>query len=613
MTTLFMNLGGSSKNRKPKENIYDFSKYTKEAIINGATGVSKEPILNLFLADNQKELDIELAPLTKILIQTQAKKVQAQENLIDFKKEKNFFVNLNTQKYTSENAETVLDLNNQATINREDIKRLNSQLILLDMDKEKHKRPSKIKIRVLYFIVAASYVGFEIPTLTKCFEAIYYTDYYKAVIIAGAVSFLGLTASHFLGKSWHDKNRLHAAFWLATGLVINGITISLRYDTEVELTVVNTAIGALLLTTFFINSFLSKSIHFDSEVLKIFNDYDKIDKEINQKNENVIITESKAKHVEKNATSNAEQKYNEALLNYQKTIDTYQQEEKVIENTIKEVKTKFKDREKLGKVEITKAYKKGKRKNRNSFKATCIALLLISSIFFASCEQKKAKTINIGLAVDCSLSQQKDTLNKAKIFKFIFEELQIDTVGFMNNGFEIKLTSIGWASNPEVITVKLPPVEGSAFFNNRLKRKEEVKTFIKNLKVAITQIASISKTQEKTNIWLPILAMLQQFDSNADRKQLYIISDYISDNHLISLDAKEYRKKPEKILQDYEELSTKLLKTATLSEDKIENLEIILVKRVQNQQDEQLAYFSTKFFEKIFKMQGIEVSVRGQL
>ena len=620
MQKLLSNDGKFLKKETPKQRGTNYSDYLKEVAVQAGKGNSTKNIEKQFNADEKKRENNEIAPLKKSIEEAKIQQKLAEKEVKELENNKGLYTSNFKQEYKGKVSKEINELSETKNIIEDDIQntcdkivKQEIRLIEKGIDLDINLIPIVLKTFFTLLCVMFCYLGFEIPNLILSIEYLLYIEAYKATSLALGIGILALACSHFSGIFLYKQKKKSAFIWIVLGMSINVATIITRYLIEGGFTETFWIITILILTAFWINIGVSKHTCPKLNLIFLLKPYKALLREIRKKGKELIRIKARISAINNGEKDYADSKYHTELLKQKQNIQTQQVIISNANHTIKNIKNEYKRSKKAGIAKIRKVAKNTHKRRLKFLKTACFSFIVGTSILCSSCEQEPPKILNFGVSIDVSKSQNKDSINPEALFNFLWRKIDLDTVGFENRGISVMINSIGRKITPELTCIQLVSKKGNAFFGHRKKRHKEIESFKKNLFEAINAIAKIPRTQNKTNIWLPLHSMLHQFNNDADINQVYIISDFISDNNFLSLNAKEYKKNPGKIIHDYEELSTKLLKVATFPKDKIENLEIVLVKKVQNQQDEQLAYFSAKFFERFFNTQGIEVSVRGQL
>ena len=241
--------------------------------------------------------------------------------------------------------------------------------------------------------------------------------------------------------------------------------------------------------------------------------------------------------------------------------------------------------------------------------------MLFATTLLCSCSPENGEITQLGLGFDASASLLANTkgnfINKDEVYNFIWNEIKLDTIGFENDGAIIHFTFLGWASVPEITTVKLAPKQGHWLFNNRLERHKEIKLFQDDLKNAIDRLSQTKANQKYTHIYRPTINLINQLEPKSKTTKLFLLSDFIGDNELINLNR--YKNNPSKIIeQDFEKLSKTVLEDSSFPKEIAENLEIILIHKTDEKND-MLSTYCARFYKKIFENKIKTVKQRASL
>lgn len=611
--------GLTKKETKTQKSINHWKKLAFKA---GAKGELLEPIITAFKNDNNQNLHAELASHEGRLSDNQAKQNQSKENLKYLSANKSEAEERYQAEYIKDHQKKLSNCRNTAkakdrAINKSMDRYLDIDTFLKELPFE--TKESRLVLTLLSVIGICAYLGCETPILWSFLEKLLYTEPFVAIIAALILSGLGALCAHIGGKYLYKKHFIIATFSLVFGLGINVISVGIRYFTEGNMTRELILTGLLIFIVFGINVLIAYLITKGAEPRKIAQEHAAVEKKIEKDTQEKQEIEAEVKEIEEGVIPYAEERYNKDILRNQKIIKSCLSEEIRISKEIETIEIKYKDTEATSVAEITNTYNNGQYKvGKNfGFNASCIVVLLATSLFLTSCAETTGVITELNLGADATASISLEGVNRIidenETYDFIMRELDLDTINFENDGAIVRFTHLGWASVPTIQTVTLPARPGHWLFNNRLDRQKEIKTFKIDLKNAIRGAAQVKPDQMTTQIYRPTINLLEQLSSQSTTKQIVLMSDFISDNDLINLSISKYMKNPSLIIeQDFEKLSGILLQDNAFPKKNLENLEIILIHR-ENEKNSTLATHCARFFKKFFEAQGITVKERAQL
>ena len=207
----------------------------------------------------------------------------------------------------------------------------------------------------------------------------------------------------------------------------------------------------------------------------------------------------------------------------------------------------------------------------------------------------------IGRAIIRDVSQSSD-LEEAFNADQIFKELLIDLdLKNSKKGVELLTALCGQRKIPEVRHAKLP--EQKSRLSATSQRTEDLRQFLTKAKSDIDYLGSHLNDQSQTNLYLTLVKVVDEFDTQTTSKKICIISDLTEVSS--ALNATKYINNPEGIMEDYNSILRDLNNKAPLPN--LIGFTIVLVTPGKTS----LEFYMANFWKKMVSDLGGTAEVRG--
>lgn len=204
--------------------------------------------------------------------------------------------------------------------------------------------------------------------------------------------------------------------------------------------------------------------------------------------------------------------------------------------------------------------------------------VMVLVIVLPSCTSK-LQTSSIGVMVD--VTENCNNQNADIITDELFRMGTRSTDDQIGDGMQMYISKI---DDQSFGAVKSPPPISKASFwlRNELQRKEEIQVFEKSTSQLIDNALNECMERDRTHVHRNLKQMADELaKSKADSKSLFIFSDMMAHNSLISFYA--YRATPENLMNDYEDIASRLQSDMKID---LSDVSIMIIHRPKSSEDE---------------------------
>ncbi len=228
--------------------------------------------------------------------------------------------------------------------------------------------------------------------------------------------------------------------------------------------------------------------------------------------------------------------------------------------------------------------KKHCKLGRSTKGAALFVILFSLSMHFSYAQQ-----VNLGFLRDVSISSGAE-FNSKQAFLNVIGMVDIKDAKV---GLNLYTCVIGEPGIPRVNEAVLPKSEGR--FTPPSVRRKSLSAFIRKGLVnfeALNQVCDDSRTE----ILRSLVALVDQFETGADRTILIVESDFISSGHVA--DFIKYKNRPSDLMRDFDKIISAFRKDGELPD--LSGFEVVM--RITG--DSQLALWSARWWEKALYLFG---------
>jgi len=162
--------------------------------------------------------------------------------------------------------------------------------------------------------------------------------------------------------------------------------------------------------------------------------------------------------------------------------------------------------------------------------------LVILSIIIAllpACSNIEGKLSNLIVIVDVTTAESDEIPSVDRIMADIEKLVDIESAQNVNNGLVFSVSLFDDISGSAAAQLVLKPMSGNTAMDNPVKRKKEVRNYLKELRAMVTStLASTQLDRAKSKIYNKLCSTLPNFINTTDENYVIIYSDMLENSEL---------------------------------------------------------------------------------